>query len=286
VAVLLAAAAAMLFGALAVTIRIALRGDADADAGALVTTAVAAIVCVVVAAAFGQWSRVPWRDTWPFLVAGTVAPGISQLLFTRAVDLIGASRTAILVGISPVLSAAIAIALLGEPFRVSLAVGTLFVVCGGTLLAAEGGGVRGFLTLGAAFGAIAAALFSVRDNFVRWAERGSSVPGVVAAACSLAAASVVLVVVVAAGGDTGRRTRAATKPFLLPGAIYGLAYACLLTAFDRGRVTIVAPLYATESLWAVVFSAVILRRAERLGARLVAASLLVVAGGALIGGFR
>jgi drug/metabolite transporter (DMT)-like permease len=276
----------MLFGALAVTIRIALRGDADADAGALVTTAVAALVCIVIAAALGQWSRVPWGDTWPFLVAGIVAPGISQLLFTRAVGLIGASRTAILVGISPVLSAAIAIALLGEPFRVSLAIGTLFVVCGGTLLAAEGGRVRGFLTLGAGFGATAAALFSVRDNFVRWVERGSSVPGVVAAACSLTAASAVLVAVVAAGGEMIPRTRAAAKPFLLPGVIYGTAYAFLLTAFDRGRVTIVAPLYATESLWAVVFSALILRRAERLGPRLVAASLLVVAGGALIGGFR
>ena len=50
--------------------------------------------------------------------------------------------------------------------------------------------------------------------------------------------------------------------------------------------TIVAPLYATESLWAVVFSVVILRSVERVGVRLLAASLLVVAGGALIGGLR
>jgi uncharacterized membrane protein len=59
-----------------------------------------------------------------------------------------------------------------------------------------------------------------------------------------------------------------------------------LTAFDHGRVTIVAPLYGTESLWAVVISAVVLRRAEAVGLRLAAAALLVVAGGALIGGFR
>jgi len=80
----------MLFGALAVTIRIAFRNGADADAGAFVTTVGATIVCIVIAAALGQWSRVPWRDTWPFLAAGTVAPGISQLLYTRAVELIGA----------------------------------------------------------------------------------------------------------------------------------------------------------------------------------------------------
>jgi drug/metabolite transporter (DMT)-like permease len=286
VAVLLAAGAAMLFGALAVTIRIGLRTQADSDAGALVTTAGACLVCVLIAAVFGQWSHVPWADTWPFLAAGTVAPGVSQLLFTRAVGLIGASRTAILVGISPVLSAGIAIALLGEPFRVSLALGTLLVVCGGTMLAWNRGGAWGPLTLGATLGAGAAVLFSIRDNFVRWAERGSEVPGVVAAGCSLAAASFVLVVFVAIAQDGVSRTRAAARPFLVSGVIYGVAYAFLLTAFDRGRVTVVAPMYATESLWAVVFSAILLRKAEGIGPRLAASAFLVVAGGALIGGFR
>lgn len=285
-AVLLAAGAAALFGALAVSIRVGLRSGADPDAGAFVTTALACVVCVVIAAAFGQWSGVSWPSTWPFLVAGTVAPGISQLLFTRAVALIGASRTAILVGISPVLSAMIAIALLGEPFRIALALGTVVIVAGGTLLAWERGGPGGLLSRGAALGASGAVLFSARDNFVRWAERSSSLPGVVAATCSLAAASLVLMALVAVGGGPRRRIRVAARPFLLSAAIYGTAYALLLTAFDRGRVTIVAPLYATESLWAVIVSAVVMRRAENVGARLALAALLVVAGGALIGGFR
>jgi drug/metabolite transporter (DMT)-like permease len=286
VAVLLGAAAAMSFGALAVAIRVALVPRLDPDAASLVTTAVACVVCVVIAAALGQWSGVPWRDTWPFLAAGTVAPGITQVLFTRAVGLIGASRTAILVGASPVLSAAIAIAFLGEPVRVALVAGTVLVVGGGTMLAWEQGGPRGLLTLGALLGTAGAVLFSVRDNFVRWAERGNEVAGVVAAACSLGTATVVITIIVLAAGEGPRRTRAAAVPFLLSGLIYGLAYACLLTAFDHGRVTIVAPLYATESLWAVVISAVVLRRAEAVGLRLAAAAVLVVAGGALIGGFR
>jgi drug/metabolite transporter (DMT)-like permease len=286
VAVLLAAGAALLFGALAVTVRIALRTDSDPDAGALVTTAVACVTCVAIAGVFGQWSRVPWGDTWPFLAVGVIAPGASQLLFTYAVGLVGASRTAILIGISPVLSAVLAIALLGEPFRVSLAVGTVLVVCGGTLLAWERGGSTGVLTLGVALGAAAAALLSIRDNFVRWAERGGSVPGVVAAACSLASATLVLALFVAIGGDGLRRTRVAAGPFLVSGAIFGLAYAFLLTAFDHGRVTVVAPLYATESLWAVLFAALILRSMERIELRVLAAAVLVVVGGALIGGFR
>ena len=75
-------------------------------------------------------------------------------------------------------------------------------------------------------------------------------------------------------------------PFFGPGVSDGLVYACRLTALDRGRVTVVVRLYATESLWAVVFAAVILRTTERIGLRVAAAALLVVAGGAIIGGFR
>jgi drug/metabolite transporter (DMT)-like permease len=286
VAVLLGAAAAMSFGALAVAIRVALAPGIDADAASLVTTTIAGLLCVVIAASFGQWSDVPWRDTWPFLAAGTVAPGITQVLFTRAVGLIGPSRTTILVGASPVLSATIAIALLDEPVRAALVAGTLLVVGGGTMLAWERGGPRGLLTLGTLLATAAAVLFSVRDNFVRWAERGNAVPGVVAAACSLGTASLVIAAIVLRRSGGLSRTRAAAAPFLLSGLIYGTAYACLLTAFDHGRVTIVAPLYGTESLWAVLISSVMLRRAEAVGLRLAAASVLVVAGGALIGGFR
>jgi drug/metabolite transporter, DME family len=285
-AVLFAAAAAFLFGALAVSIRIALRGDADPDAGSLVTTAGACLVCVAVAGAFGEWSHVPWGGTWPFLVAGTVAPGISQVLFTRAIGLIGASRTTVVVGMAPVLSAAIAIALLDEPLHVALAIGTVLVVAGGTLLAWERGGTLRIVSLGGLLSFIAALLFSGRDNFVRWAERGSSVPGVVAAACSLASATLVIVILVAVGGDLVARTRRAARPFVPPAVLYGGAYAFLLPAFDRGRVTVVAPLYATESLWAVVVSFVVLRQAENVGVRLAVAAALVVAGSALIGGFR
>ena len=96
----------------------------------------------------------------------------------------------------------------------------------------------------------------------------------------------VVLLFVVVGGAGAARMRIAAKPFLVPGLIFGLAYASLLTAFDHGRVTVVAPLYATESLWAVVFSVVILRTVERTGLRLLAAAALVVAGGALIGGFR
>ena len=57
----------------------------------------------------------------------------------------------------------------------------------------------------------------------------------------------------------------------------------LFEAYYRGRVSVVAPLVATESLWGVAFAALFLRRSELVGRRLVLGALLIVAGGVLIG---
>jgi len=284
--VLLALGAAVSFGALAVTIRLALHPPLDAEAASLVTTVLAGACCVVLALVKGDFSALDWSATWPFFVTGLFAPGISQIFFTRAVGLIGPSRTAVFVGVSPVLSAAIAVVVLDEPVHVGLVVGTLLIVAGGTLLVRERARPADFLSAGIALALGAALLFAIRDNLVRWAARGSDVPGFVAASASLASATIVIALVVVSRPNGVARVRQAFRPFVLSGLVYGVSYACLYSAFDRGRVTVVAPLVATESLWAVLISMVVLRRSERIGARLLAAAALVVGGGALISGFR
>src|SRR5436190_3385221 len=102
-AFVLAAASAVLFGAMAVAIRASFRPGVDPEAVSLATTAGALAVCLVLAAPF--LGGLTWHGVWPFLVAGLVAPGLSQVLFVRAIEAVGASRTAILVGVSPLLSA-------------------------------------------------------------------------------------------------------------------------------------------------------------------------------------
>jgi uncharacterized membrane protein len=99
-------------------------------------------------------------------------------------------------------------------------------------------------------------------------------------------ATLVILIVVASRPSARERIRLAARPFVPSGLVYGISYACLYSAFDRGRVTIVAPLVATESLFAVLISIVLLRRSERIGPRLLLAASLVVGGGALISSFR
>ena len=76
--------------------------------------------------------------------------------------------------------------------------------------------------------------------------------------------------------------RTVVARWLLPGTFVGLSYVALFEAFYRGAVSVVAPIVATESLFGVVFSVLLLRRSERVGARVVIGAALVVAGGALI----
>src|SRR5919108_3863348 len=103
VAVGLALASAALFGGLAVTLAVAFRRNRDAEAGALVTALVALVVCGGFAVASNAWGG----EIWPFLLAGLVAPGASQLLYVRAVKEVGSSRAAVVVGAAPLVSVTI-----------------------------------------------------------------------------------------------------------------------------------------------------------------------------------
>ncbi len=66
----------------------------------------------------------------------------------------------------------------------------------------------------------------------------------------------------------------------------GLAYAAVVVALDRGRVTVVAPLNATQSLWAVLLAALFIGHLEMIGRRTVLAGVLVVAGAVLVSATR
>jgi drug/metabolite transporter (DMT)-like permease len=289
VAVVFAALSGALFGALAVAVRYGLRRGADPELGALVVPAVALAVAALVSIPSVANDTIAIGDLWPFALAGALAPGASQVLFVIAVRDAGPSRTSILIGIAPLLSVGIALVLLGEPLRPLLLLGTALVVAGGIALARERERPTHFRVLGVVLALMCAALFAVRDNIVRWAARDVHPPPLVATDVSLAAATLfMLAYVLVARRD---RVRAGLRPALLAFAPAGvglaLAYACLLEAFDRGRVSIVAPLNATQSLWAVLFSALVYgRQAELIGRRLVVAGALIVAGAAVIGAVR
>jgi transporter family protein len=289
VAIFLALVGAFFFGVLSVLVRRALRSAPDAVAGAFVTDIVAfAAAAAVAAAAHSGLGSLSWHTMWPYLLAGFFVPGISQILFVYAIKLSGPSRTSTAVGAAPLISAFIAIVVLGEPFRAWLILGTVFVVAGGVSLAWDKRRPEHFQPLGLLFAGLCAVLFGARDNIVRWAQHDGQVPPLVAATIVLGAASVTAFAYLAIVRRRQLPTlvRRAAVPFILPGLAIGFAYDGLTEAFSRAKVTIVAPLNATSALWGVLASLVLMRRAENIGRRLILAAALIVAGAIVVGATR
>jgi drug/metabolite transporter (DMT)-like permease len=282
-AVLLACASAALFGAMSVAVRIGLRDVRDAELGSFAMSSLALVLTAALGLAVSHGADL--RDAWPFLVAGAIAPGISQVLFVRAVQDAGAARTSVLMGTAPLVAVAIALTILGEPVSAGLIAGGLLIVSGGIALANERVRPADFRRLGVAFAVAATVLFAVRDNVVRAIAKGSDVAPLTAVPVSLfaAVAAVLLYLVVTRRGGWASGYGAAVRTFAPAGLIFGVSYVLLFEAYYQGRVSVVAPLVATESLWGVAFAALFLRRSELVGRRLVLGAVLIVAGGVLIG---
>ena len=285
IAVGLALVSALLFGGMSVGLRIGLARHPDAALATLATIGGALVVTLVVAAVEIPARGVHARAAWPFALAGLIQPGVGQLLVTLAIREAGASRASIVFGAAPLVSVTIALVALGEPLSAPLLVGAVLIVAGGFELARERDRPEHVRPLGLVFALAAMALFSTRDNVLRWLARDTTVPPAVAAAAALIGGMVVLVA--ALGPRVRRRPQLGeVVPFLVVGVLFGLSYVALFEAYYRGRVTVVSPLIATESLWGVGLSILLIRHTELVGRRLVMGALLVVAGGALIGAFR
>jgi drug/metabolite transporter (DMT)-like permease len=280
--IVLGLVSAFLFGAMTIFVRIALRTGISAEAGSLYTIVPAAMVTAFAALVEGQWD---FAGAWPFFLGGLLAPGVSQILFTFAVRDAGASRTSVTVGTAPLFAVAIAFLFLDEPIVAGLVVGAALIVVGGILLASERTQPEHFKRIGLLFALGGTIAFATRDNLVRWLGTQTDVvePGMAAFATMLAGVAVTVGFVALTRAPLSRQGAVAFVPAAL---CYGLSYVLLFEAFYRGKISVVSPIVATESLWGVTLSWLVLRKSEQVGPRLFAGAALVVAGGVLIGIYR
>jgi drug/metabolite transporter (DMT)-like permease len=273
-AVVLALASAAFFGAMTVAIRIGLRVGGGAATATLATLLPAVLITLV--------ASVPRHDAqhaWEFLLAGLIAPGCSQILFTLSIREAGASRTSVAVATAPLFAVAIALLFLDESIEVPLMLGAIAIVGGGIALVTESERPEHVRIAGLAFAIGASVCFAVRDNLARALHADAS-PETAAAAALIAGTLLALVY--------ARRlpSRRELRGFAPAGVFFGLSYICLFEAYFHGPVTVVSPLVATECLWGVGLSAAVLGASERIGPRLVAGAMLVVLGSVLIGATR
>ena len=274
---------------MSVALRMALERDPDVALGTIATAGTALVVAAVAAVAEEPARGLQLASAWPFVLVGLLSPGSAQILVTFAIRESGSSRASMVFGTAPLVSVTIALIFLGEPVRAPLIAGAVLVVAGGMELARERARPAHLSRLGLVYAFAGATLFAIRDNVVRHLAVGSTpVPPAVAAAAALLGGTALIGLW---AGSTGGRAGGARLGrrwlrFVPAGLLFGGSYVALFEAYYRGRVTVVAPLVAIESLVGVGLSALLLRHSELVGRRLFVGAGLIVAGGALIGAFR
>jgi drug/metabolite transporter (DMT)-like permease len=278
----LAGLSAFLFGAMSVALRMGLNRYPDVEVATIATVGGALAVALVAAAAEAPSRGVHASAAWPFLLAGLVQPGVGQLLVTIAIREAGASRASVVLGSAPLAAVTIALLFLGEPLRWPLIVGAVLIVGGGVELARDRARPAHVRRRGYVFAFVVTILLAARDNLLRWLAGSTPVPPAVAVVASLLGALLLLLVVL----GPRVRDRLALRPllpFLGVGVLFGLSYVLLFEAYYRGRVTVVSPIVATESLWGVALSLLLIRHTELVSRRVLIGAGLIVAGGVLIG---
>src|SRR5438067_2067832 len=179
-----------------VTLRLGLRRTPHAQLATLATIVPALVVALAATAIeAGRSESLGLGHAWPFLLAGILAPGGSQIFYTLAVRAAGPSRTSVAVGAAPLVSVVIAILALGEPAHAPLLAGAVLIVAGGVALLGEKGRPAHFRLVGLAYAALAMTLFASRDNLVRRLSETAGVarPGVAGATTLLTGTLLALV---------------------------------------------------------------------------------------------
>jgi drug/metabolite transporter (DMT)-like permease len=254
-----------------VAIRVALAGGASASRASAATLVTSFSVTFL-----ASFVRHDYAAAWKFFLAGLLAPGISQIFFTKSVKEVGASRTSVTVGTAPLFALIIAFTLLNEPVEAQLVVGAVAIVFGGVALVAEPGRPDHFRRLGIFFALGAAVLFAIRDNIVRSLHAHGS-PETAAAAAMFAG------LLVGISASRSLPSKAEVRALAPAGLLFGFSYICSFEAYFHGRVSVVSPLIATESLWGVGLAALLIGHSEAVTWRVVLGAVAIVGGSIAIG---
>jgi drug/metabolite transporter (DMT)-like permease len=218
-----------------------------------------------------------------FVLVGIFVPGVARFFIFKGMERLGAPITSCLTNSGPLFAILIAVLFLDEKPTTTNIAGAVSIV-GGIAALSWRGAARTWRTRDLIFPLTAAFLFATRDNLVRFAV--TQVPSPVVAA---AIASVTSFVTMLAGyslfADKKPLPQSAAKGFryfAASGFMNFLSYLLTYTALSMERVSLISPLVNGSSLFVLPLSALFLKDVERLTARKIGATLLVIFGVFLI----
>jgi uncharacterized membrane protein len=253
--------------------------------GAWVNMAVGA-VCVWIAVLLGGGVGQPSvAGIAYFAVAGVIGTFAGRVLRYLSVETVGASMSAALINLSPLMASALAIIVLGERVTAPVVIGTLVIVGGTTLLSL--GGRRTGIRFVALLLPLASALCFGTVAILRKIGLSGMTP-VFGFAVNVTAGLVAYTAFLVASRQGALmlcRGRSLVY-FVLAGVAENVGVFFLFEALSVGTVSVVAPLASVSPVFVLALSPLLLRGMDILNRRIVLGTLLIVGGVYLITALR
>ncbi len=218
-------------------------------------------------------------DNLIFVAVGLFVPGVTRVLSFRAIRTMGSSVTSTIVNTTPMFSTVLAVLILGERPGMLVLAGVLLTVSG-LITVSWGGEKTPYARVELVFPFLCALMFSMKDIAVRWGLGGGGSQPILAAAIAALTSTVEIFLLT----RYLQRHKFALPPlpvlrlFVWSGFFTGGSFLFMFVAYSMERVSIVAPLVNSYTVFVALLTPFMARQIESLTPRKLAGAALVVAG--------
>jgi drug/metabolite transporter (DMT)-like permease len=224
-------------------------------------------------------TRLLIADNLILVAVGLFVPGVTRVLSFRGIRTMGSSITSTIVNTTPMFSTVLAILILGERPN-PLVLGGVLLTVGGLITVSWGGQKSSYAKVELVFPFLCALLFSMKDISVRWGLGGGGGQPILAAAIAALTSTVEIFLIT----RFVQHERFTLPPlpvlrwFIWSGIFTGGSFLFMYVAYSMERVSIVAPLVNSYTVFVAVLTPFMARQIESLTPRKLAGAALVVAG--------
>ena len=224
-------------------------------------------------------TRLLIADNLIYVAVGLFVPGVTRVLSFRGIRTMGSSITSTIVNTTPMFSTVLAILILGERPSALVLAGVLLTV-GGLITVSWGGEKASYAKIELVFPFLCALLFSMKDISVRWGLGGGAGQPILAAAIAALTSTIEIFLITrfVQGEKFALPPPPVLRWFVWSGIFTGGSFLFMYVAFSMERVSVVAPLVNSYTVFVTILTPFMARRIESLTARKLAGAALVVAG--------
>jgi len=237
---------------------------------------------------WGSWDTISLAGVVWFMLAGAIAPLVTQFLFYASMTRVGVARAASLRNTTPLFASVLAVIFLGEQWTLALATGTIMIIAGATMLGArDSAALLQFRKRDLLLPLTAALLGGVVSPMRKFGF--SLLPSYPLVVCFTLTGSVVGLVIglmIAQNYKTLEVSRRTILWFTLSGVATGTGISLYLLALNLGQVVLVDPLISTSPLFTLLLTRLFLRRHETVTSKVVAGAAAIFGGVFVIVGVK